>query len=417
MSKDINQHLSLGLRSILSKLVSRGDTILDLGPLSTLTAPLFLQLQCRYYVEDMNEFILDSKSENLNDSLSNYLLEKPAETRFDTILCWDLFNFLSLDMISHLMSLLKPYLKPGTILHTIRYIGGSAPSLPKKFKYLDQYNYEVKDSAFDSRSNNNIVPQAHTTIMLLRALPEFSLYDTAMNQEGMMNDVAEYLLEYDSIIKDKKVKKRLSSEDVVSYFSQNTESKNLDLAGIAKLFDHSHKNTIRSVLDIGPKNGRQFTYLNDQCEELYIEDIYSSIAWQNKIVSESANSISKQLLSFSSNVEFDRVLLWDILNYCNAHQIKKIGELLSEHLSEGALLHLLIYKSSTIPAKPLLFELKKNHQVSLIGDLKYEKPRSLRSIAELMRFLPQFKLNFHHMGNTTNQHGYQEFILEFRGDN
>lgn len=416
MNRVIHQHRSLGLRSIVSKLVEKGDTILDLGRMSTLTAPLFLQLHCRCFIEDLNEYVEDLSVNNDNpvDRLSDFLLDKPAETTFDIILCWDLFNFLSLELISHLMALLKPYLKPGTVLHTIRYIGGTTPKLPRHFKHLGNFDYQVQDSpAF---VGDGLAPQAHTTIMLLRSLPEFSLYDTALNQEGMMKDVAEYLLEYDSLVKDKKVRKGLNSQDVGSYFTQEEEgATSIEFIGLKKLLERTANSTTATALDIGPKNGRKFTYLHNHCHDLYIEDVYSSIAWQNKLIGDNISTTSKQLLNFSVSVEFDFVLLWDTLNFCSPSQIQTIGELLSKHLTVGALLHILIYKGNETPIRPLMFEIKEDKKVKTTGDLNNGKPKILRSIAELMRLLPQFRLNFHHLGDKANQHNYQEFILEYKG--
>ena len=418
MSRIINQHRSLGLRSIVSKLVRKGDTILDLGPMSTLTAPLFLQLHCRCFIEDLNEYVEDLQINHDNpvERLSDFLLEKPPETTFDIILCWDLFNFLSLELISHLMTLLKPHLKPGTVLHTIRYIGGTTPKLPRRFKHVNDFNYEVRDSQSFVNVDGCLAPQAHTTIMLLRSLPEFSLYDTALNQEGMMKDVAEYLLEYDSLVKDKKIRKGLNSQDVGSYFSQEEEgSTSLEFIGLKKLLNGPEDITTAIALDIGPKNGRKFTYLHNHCQDLYIEDVYSSIAWQNKLIGDNISATSKQLLNFSSKVEFDFVLLWDTLNFCSPSQIQTIGELLSKHLMIGAFLHILIYKGNETPLRPLMFEIKEDTKVKIKGDLSNGKPKILRSIAELMRLLPQFRLNFHHLGDKANQHNYQEFILEYKG--
>ena len=273
----------------------------------------------------------------------------------------------------------------------------------------------MKDPKPNPNTCNSLIPQAHTTIMLLRCLPEFSLYDTALNQEGMMKDAAEYLLEYDSLDKNKKVRKGLNSQDVSSYFTQNSEETSLDFIGLKKLFDSNDKSLNSVVLDIGPKNGRNFSYLHNHSKDLYIEDVYSSISWQNKLVGDNISTTSKQLLNFSSQVEFDFVLLWDTLNFCSAPQTQKIGELLSNHLAVGALLHLLIYKGNEIPLRPVTFEIKADEKVKIIGEPKYEKPKILRSIAELMRLLPQFRLNFHHLGDKANQHNYQEFILEYKG--
>ncbi len=412
-----NQHLSLGLNTIIGKMAKKGDTVLDLGPLSTQVASLFLELKCRCFIEDMHEYILELNNDSSKplEKLSTFLLDKPDGTTFDYVLCWDLFNFLSLDIINHLMSLLKPYLKPGTILHTIRYIGTATPHLPRQFKRLDKLNFKVLDSPSLTNGGNQIIPQAHTTIMLLRSMPEFSLYDTALNQEGMMKDVAEYLLEFESITKGKLVKKRLNAQDVVSYFAQQTNNDAVELVGLKKLLDDSNTTNKFSVLEAGAKNGRQVGHLNNLCKSLYIEDIYSSITWQNRLIGNQKSSVSQQLLKFPESLKFDLALIWDIFNFCTPDQIKKIGELLSKHLNIGAKLHILIHKGKGIPKKPALFEISSEINVNIRGDLKGDHPKNLRSITELVRLLPQFKLWFHHLGNASTRHDYQEFILEHKG--
>ena len=395
-------------------MVVNGDTILDLGPLSTQTTPLFLQLRCHCFIEDMHEYINDLNSDNSNplDKLSDFLLQKPEGITFDYILCWDLFNFLPLDTIKHLMALLKPYLKPGTILHTIRYIGTATPALPKTFKHLDHFNYQVKDTQVKDPNKSQIIPQAHTTIMLLRSLPEFSLYDTALNQQGMMKDVAEYLLEYESMTKNKLVKKRLNAQDVVSYFSKQSDNKAIEVVGLKKLLNDS---SLFSVLDIGQKNGRQISFLNNLCENLYVEDIYSSVSWQNKIVGSHSHGISQHLLKFPVKLKFNLVLMWDTFNFCSPLQIKKIGELLGKQLNQGAKLHILMHKGKSIPEKPAVFEVMGESSVNITGELKGDMPKNLKSVTELIRLLPHFKLWFHHLGGANTDHDYQEFILEYKG--
>ena len=415
MNEKPNQHLSLGLRSIASKLAQKGETVLDLGPLSTLTAPLFLGLKCRYFVEDMNDYIYDlnqDSSDPLN-KLDKFWLSKPNDTKFDYILCWDLFNFLPLDVIGHLMSLLKPYMKSGTVLHTIRYIGTAAPNLPKRFKRIGDYNFAIEED--HESEQGHISPQSHTTIMLLRTMPEFSLFDTALNKKGMMTDVAEYLLEYDSIGGDRKIKRRLTSSDVASYFTQNEDAKRLQLKGISHLFESNDQTFYENILEVGNKNGRSSSETENRCKNLFVEDVYSSLTWQSKILGANSNNVSKQLLNFPTQQKFDLVLLWDILNFCTIEQIEKIGKLLSLHLLPGAKLHTLIHKSSLIPQTPGSFDVNKDLTTSLSGELTGDRQKHFRSITELMRYLPQYKLCFHHLGDKTNQHNYQDFILEFKG--
>ena len=416
MKNSAHQHLSLGIKSIISKLASSGDTILDLGPLSTLTTPMFLNLNCRCFIEDLNEYLwsTDTNSDSNNfDQLSEYLLEKPDNIKFDFILCWDLFNFLSFELIGHLMSLLKPYLKPGTMLHTIRYIGAATPKQPKHFKHTGGFNYEISDTPIIHSEHQHLKLQTHTTIMLLRSLPEFSLYDTALNQEGMMRDVAEYILEFNSAQSSRKLSKRLSSHDVVSYFSQDSESSDSKFSGIERLL--SSDKQYHSILEAGPKNGRHLATLDSLCNNLYVEDIFSSVSWHNRLGTSVDAPISTQLIKFDRDVTFDVVFLWDTLSYCNSAQIQKLSERLSNHLSAGSLVHILIQKSNDIASKPPSFEVNQDLTVKISGELHGNYQKGFRSITELIRLLPQFKLHFHSIGSNSDFHNYQEFILEFKG--
>lgn len=417
MNNLIQHHLSLGIKSIISKLASSGDTILDLGPASSHTSHIFLENQCRYFVEDIHEYLAITSSgqirSNAFDELTDFLLEKPEDTKFDFILCWDLFNFFSFDLINHLMSLLKPHLKPGTILHTIRYIGGTAPKQPKQFTYLDGFRYEVIDTEPFNSTNKEFKLQTHTTIMLLRSLPEFSLYDTALNKEGMMLDVAEYILEFNSAETNRKLSKRLSAQDVVPYFSQSPNSSEANFSGISTLLSKDKKYS--SILEAGPKHGRRLDTINEYCNNLYIEDIFSSISWHNKLGTLAEGPISKQLINYDEFIKFDVVFLWDTLSYCSSAQIQKINERLTKHLNVGSLMHILIQKSNKIASKPPSFEINNDLSVGISGELNGNSQKGFRSITELIRLLPQFRLHYHNLGSNLDFHNYQEFILEFKG--
>ncbi len=413
----VNHHLSLGLTTIVNKMVGKGHTVLDLGPLSTLIAPLFLQKQCKCYIEDMHEYVhsLNLDSSNPFVKLEQFLLEKPKGITFDFILCWDLFNFLSLEIISHLMALLKPYLKPGTILHTMRYTGATTPPLPRVYKRTEHLTFQVNDTLSNQKTIAQLTPQAHTTIMLLRSMPDFSLYDASLNKEGMLKDVTEYLLEYGTRKTGQYVKKRLNSQDVVSYFSQQKNTHQVSFVGLTKLLSDTRHSQGLSVFEAGAKTGRDTASLNHLCQNLYVEDIYSSILWQNKLAANNEGAITQHIIGSPKSMKFNLVLMWDIFNFCSHLQIHKIGKLLASNLSQAAKIHIIIYKGQSIPAKPGRYEVHDANTVNINGEIKRDTPKTLKSVTELTKLLPDFKLYFHHFGGPSTNHSFQEFILEYKG--
>lgn len=84
-------HHSLALATVINKMVAEGSTILDLGSMSTGTTGAFLNLRCKCYVEDLNEYI-DELHMNGGDPiqhLEQHLIKKPDNLKFDFVLCWD----------------------------------------------------------------------------------------------------------------------------------------------------------------------------------------------------------------------------------------------------------------------------------------------------------------------------------------
>lgn len=404
----MSRYPSIGLATILNEFVSEGDKVLDLGAIASGTSEAFLNLKCSCHFEDLGDFI-DSLNENDShavEKLETFLMPKPASTKFDYILAWDLFNYLDLSVIERLFTLLEPHLKRGTILHSMQYVGNTQPARPRSYRLLDQHRYE----ALEAQQEQRTAAKGYRIVDLLKRMHRFSLNDTIMNQQGMEKDVVEYLMEYDKSIEEKKLS-HAQNAPLVSYFTQEATYSNVHLPQLAKTLYSHRTNSDLSIFSCGAHGGDQQTVLKQLSHYIYMEDIYASIAWEKKIAVGSQPAMGSQVLKFANDVQFDLLLLWDLFNYCEPQQIKQIIALVSPHLKPTAKLHLFFLNGKQLAAKPSRFHINPDMSVNIIGPVAGTHPNPIQSTGELMRLLPDFKLQGHHYGQLEEHVNFHEFVL------
>ncbi|QIL90163.1 hypothetical protein ACONUD_19075 [Microbulbifer harenosus] len=402
------QHRSFGLAALTTEMVKSGDRILDLGPLSSGTTQAFLGLNCQCHIEDLVEYLADSQfASDPLVALEEHLLPKPASLKFDVILCWDLLNFLDLEVIQHLIRLLEPHLKQGTILHTMRYTGRHQPQKPRRFRLLDNFCFEYVDDP----DYPQVPSRGHSTVTLLKCMDRFSLFNSLMKREGMDQNVTEHFLEYDSVVSRNQVRSGGAS-DVSAYFRHVRDDERMAFVGVQKALEVLVEES--SVLDCGRKNGRNIDALKKKVGTLYVEDLHASLAWRKKMHGENSG-FSESMFSFDPGTGLDGVFLWDLLNFCSQQQIQALGELLSGRMRPGGILHFLVYKSSRQPRRPAMFEVLEDARVVVTGCTEERCERRLGSTADLMRLLPGYRLFSHHLGRLPSGDAVQEFVLQLKG--
>lgn len=403
------QHRSLGLATVVKELLSEGCNILDLGPLCSGTTESFLRLGCTCYVEDLIEYLesLSSDGQDAIQKLGDHLLPKPESLKFDVVLCWDLLNFLRLDTIAFLMEKLSPHFKSGTVLHAMRYVGPQ-PARPKRFKLLSDFTYQILGDAYRVQ----IAATSHSTAALLKHMRQFSLRNTLINQEGMSQHIAELLLEFDARGSQKQLRKKTQS-NTVHYFSDRQSGSDLPCKGLGKVLAYLEAKNA-SILELGKSAGKKNAYLSNAAFDVYAEDVFSSIYWQNKVNGQNRDRLSETLLHFSDQVNFDLVLAWDLFNFCMPFQIAKIGQLLSAHLHSDGFLHFILFNTRGTPKKPAVFDIQADYSVTVSGAVAGDGSRPVDSAAALLKLLPQFKLLIHNVGKLNRSVDYQEFLLKLQ---
>lgn len=401
------QHRSLGLAELTRDMVKSGDKVLDLGPLSCGTTQAFLSKNCQCYIEDLIEYLEElSPDDDPKTALKNHLLTKPATVKFDVVLCWDILNFLDLDVIEYLFELLSPHLKQGTIVHAMRYAGGTLPGKPRRFRLLHDFNFEFSED----QSYPQIHCRAHTTMTLLKSMKRFSLFNSLMKREGMHNQLSEYFLEYDSPVSSKQFRTG-SASNVSSFFEQVNRYHQVELAGLADFIGGLSSDA--RVLDCGKKTARNLEYINGRCKQVFVEDLFASLTWLSRVNDNDELLFSGSMLKFDNSVQFDGVFLWDLLNYCRPEQIEQLMQILAGLMQPGARVYLIQFKTASLPATPVSFDIDGPSQVTISGDLEGSLARHSISIIEMFRLMPQFRLAGHKMGFLNDGINYQEYQLEY----
>ncbi|SHF63213.1 hypothetical protein SAMN04487965_2437 [Microbulbifer donghaiensis] len=402
------QHHSFGLAALNQEIIQPGYRILDLGPLAVGSTQAFLQMNCPCYIEDLIEFFADNQqSSDLKAALKSHLVSKPEKIKFDVILCWDLLNFLTPELISYLIELLRPNLKRGTLLHAMIYTGATAPKRPAKFKLLRDFTYETADDP----EYPCVAYQGHSTVALMQSLGRFNLSNSLVKRQGMRKDLFEYFFEYDSGAPAGKVRPGTAS-DVTNYFSAADVGQALSLVGLDSAMQSARKSPVSRVMDCGPKSGRNIGALQQQAGELFVLDLHAAIQWRKQRGEEGCQAIRSAFAKFADLEPCDAILTWDLLSFYSPEEALVLSELLLSKLKPSGLLHIVFCKRERLAQRPSVFEVQANERV-LVKEFPLGEHKShFTNVTEIIRALPRLQLAGQGHGKLPSGAFYHELALK-----
>ncbi|WP_237060390.1 hypothetical protein [Microbulbifer sediminum] len=401
------QHHSFGLAALTGEIVQPGCHILDLGPLSSGTTDAFLKLNCPCYIEDLIEFFTEhGNDQDRKDALADHLVPKPSRVKFDVVLCWDLLNFLPPELLRHLLELLEPNLKPGTIFHTMMYTGTRLPEKPASFRHVGDFTFET---GFDG-GMPELSPYRYSTLSLMQAMGRFTLRNSTLQREGMRKDVIEHMLEYGNSRPQARIQSGGAS-DVSSYFSQRP-AEALRLPGLSEVLERARKSPLSTVLDCGPRSGRNIDGLQKQVGELFVQDLFTQIRWQRERGRSFQDAAEAALQQVLPEQGLDAILLWDLINFFTADEVAFLSRLLVSGLRPRGLLHLVVLKQAALPSRPGIFEIQADGSSKIHIPASGESPRNFNSITEIMQALPYLSLVAQGHGKLPGGALYHELTLQ-----
>ncbi len=184
-------HYSPALEVILGELRQlKKSIILDLGRDISENNDHLLNYSSKVFHENLDRLI-NWKEVDPKIKLSRQTLAYEAGVKFDAILVWDLFNYLSIDDVKKIGDRLSAVCKSGTKVYVLAYSSTNKSSRPQSFYIRSSTEVEV------CSANSNVENKSKlNSVKLLRSLANTKIKNSFLMQQKMQKGYCEYILEY-----------------------------------------------------------------------------------------------------------------------------------------------------------------------------------------------------------------------------
>ena len=368
------------------------NCILDLGAMNAGCFSLFSELSCKIQVEDLRSHICESIHEEVPLDVERCLNDYPKIKKFDVILAWDLFNYLTLGEINKVFKHLSPHCKPNTLVFMMRYGDGQAPQYPREYFVKDQYELHMSDDITNVNEEATNVGKAknYSTIQLLSSMQGCFVQDTQFAKDGMIRGITEHVVRYSPTFESKhligvhevnKSNKKVRNQDEFLSKQHNSPALCETINQISTARDFI-------VLDLGSSDNRPEDILLRRAASYYRVDLFSIIERSVKLKSECLNL--SPLAKHTAN-KFDLILAWDLFNYCTPMHLAQLNRALSKLSHQDTVLLSFMYTGRNRPCSPSHFEVDESGSVNI--DMHTQKePNEGISGATLLRILQAFNM-------------------------
>jgi len=406
-------HRSPALTAIYNEIkTSDRNRVLDLGPMSTGCFGLFSGLSCKMQVEDLTsslcEHIAAGKASSSFD-VGCHLADYQKHEKFDVVLAWDLFNYMTLAQITLVFAALQPYCKPNTLLYMLRYVEKNIPAQPCAFHVKDKYLVEVDEPELKPRE-----VRAPSTLQLLSAMPGYFMQDTLMGKMGMVPGITEHVLRFSPSYESKHLISRSELQNTIPGPSASMidEQERIHIspsieAVIALLNEKEHV----EVLDLASSENRPEDFIVDHMDGYYRADIYSVI---ERSMVKGVESLNLSVLDYEFTRRFDVILAWDIFNFCSPLQLLQLDKALSKLCHSDTILSSFMYTGRDCPGKPSRFEVLDGRRVKVSPPPAASKSSGAITGVTLLRLLEGFDMNHSYAYREGMDRNILEYIFTHR---
>jgi len=114
------------------------------------------------------------------------------------------------------------------------------------------------------------------------------------------------------------------------------------------------------VLDLGPGIGANVEFLSAFSSRMCIEDLYQTLFAIGHPFSGEARTycpVYEMLLPYQGQTPFDLILLWNMLDYLDKDDIRRLSAYLGRLSKRGTLMYALVSTRRTIPATPPTYKI------------------------------------------------------------
>jgi SAM-dependent methyltransferase len=163
------------------------------------------------------------------------------------------------------------------------------------------------------------------------------------------------------------------------------------------------------VLDLGPAVGTNVEFLSRFDCKLYIEDLYSALAGRSPggAEDEMRPQEIEELLPLPESASFDVVLAWDLFNYLQRDELRRLMRHLTRFCRPGAVLLAMISIHKQIPAQPIRFRIVDEANLLYEQRSTHLRPAPRYASYDLGEMLEGFRID----RSFLLRHGIQEYLF------
>ncbi|HXO18807.1 MAG TPA: class I SAM-dependent methyltransferase [Thermoanaerobaculia bacterium] len=157
-------HRSLALTSLFEEI--RHDhklQVLDLGCAVGSNVEFLSRFDCKLYIEDLYAALVarapaGPEAEEAGPQFFAEFLPLPESTRFDVVLAWDTFNYLTRKELGHLIRHLRKFCQPGTVVFALMSTLKQIPAQPIRFRIVDEERLAYEPRTLAQRPSPRFAP-------------------------------------------------------------------------------------------------------------------------------------------------------------------------------------------------------------------------------------------------------------------
>ncbi len=178
----------------------------------------------------------------------------------------------------------------------------------------------------------------------------------------------------------------------------------------AALVDGIRRDHKLQVLDLGPAVGANVEFLSRFDCKLFIEDLYSALAGRTGPPSAEETlrpQDVEELLPLPETARFDIVLTWDLFNYLDRDELRRLMRHLARFCRPGAVLLAFISIQKQMPAQPIRFRILDERNLLYEQRSAHQRPAPRYASYDLGALLDGFRID----RSFLLRHGIQEYLF------
>lgn len=177
------------------------------------------------------------------------------------------------------------------------------------------------------------------------------------------------------------------------------------------LAKHIHGRRDCSVLDLGPGFGANIEFLSRFATKICVEDLYHTLSALGEPFSGERRlycPVYETLLPYRDHVQFDVILLWNLLDYLDRDDIRRLAAHLATLSRRGTLVYAMISIRPKIPATPTNFKIVDEHNLIHQQTTGAQRDCARYTQVKLLEWMRQFRVK----RSFLLRNGMQEYLLE-----